>query len=81
MIGLIIKRSDSESENSLRSPGRNELKRIGNSLRGHESGPEILAMTRLSFFATGLVWLLSHPSLLSVYRYSFLCFIALRLEF
>ena len=55
---------------------------IETSLRGHESGPEILAMTRLSFFATGLVWHLSHPSpLLSVYRYSLLCSIALRLEF
>ena len=43
---------------------------IETSLRGHESGPEILAMTRLSFFATGLVWHLSHPSPLSVYRYS-----------
>ena len=37
-----------------------------NSRRGHDSGPEILAMTRLSFFATGLVWHLSHPSPLSV---------------
>ena len=54
---------------------------IETSLRGHESGPEILAMTRLSFFATGLVWHLSHPSPLSVYRYSLLCSIALRLEF
>ena len=55
---------------------------IETSRRGHESGPEILAMTRLSFFATGLVWhLLSHPSPLSVYRYSLLCSIALRLEF
>ena len=43
---------------------------IETSLRGHESGPEILAMTRLSFFATGFVWYLSHPSPLSVYRYS-----------
>ena len=54
---------------------------IETSLRGHESGPEILAMTRLSFFATGFVWYLSHPSPLSVYRYSLLCSIALRLEF
>ena len=54
---------------------------IENSRRGHDSGPEILAMTRLSFFATGLVWHLSHPSPLSVYRYSLLCSIALRLEF
>ena len=29
---------------------------IETSLRGHQSGPEILAMTRLPFFATGLVW-------------------------
>ena len=41
---------------------------IETSLRGHESGSEILAMTRLSFFATGLVWHLSHPSPLSVYK-------------
>ena len=54
---------------------------IENSRRGHDSGPEILAMTRLSFFATGLVWHLSHPSPLSVYRYSLLCSKALRLEF
>ena len=42
---------------------------IENSRRGHDSGPEILAMTRLAISQLALFWLLSHPSPLSVYRY------------
>ena len=53
---------------------------IETSRRGHESGPESLAMSRLYFHASGFVWYLSHPSPLSVYRYSLLCSLVLRLE-
>ena len=54
---------------------------IETSRRGHQSGPEGFAMSRLYFYASGIVWYLSHPPPLSVYRYSLLCSLALRLEF
>ena len=56
---------------------------IETSRRGHDdSGPEFLALSDCRFSQLVLLASISaHPSPLSVYRYSLLCSLALRLEF